>query len=514
MLDRHDVVGKGFEQFTGILSGAIARISALQLYAASFAWLSVLAWARPLSSPDEARYTDIPRWMVESGDWLLPRINGLPFVHKPPLYFWMEAGLMKVFGLSAFVARLPSLSAAILICICVYELVREFADERAAFWSVAVMVFNPLFYGSAQYADMNMLAASLITASLTCAVLATRCAPHQARRERVLWLCAYLAAGLGVLAKGLIGALLPGLIFVLYAGLRGQWPLLWRAVSIPGLLLFFATVAPWFAAMEYQLPGFAHYFFIFQHFTRYTTAEFNNPHGIWFYPVILFTGMVPWTIVSFPLWRQLLRTSPTRLSSLQILALIWLGVVVVFFSIPSSKIIGYMLPVVPAFAILVGPWIAERHDWLRAVAVGASLCVVGVVAAVLFQPQGTAVAAAQIRHQVRQGDKVVFYGDYYFDAALVLNRHAPTYVVADWTRPSKEMRDSVARQLTEGREFDQKSGQVLIGDAEFLALVNEADSLWVVVRHKPGTKPPAILDGLAVVVSQNGVTVLRKPPRT
>jgi hypothetical protein len=145
--------------------------------------------------------------------------------------------------------------------------------------------------------------------------------------------------------------------------------------------------------------------------------------------------------------------------------------------------------------------------------VGAILCVVGVVAALLFQPHGTSVAAAQIRHQVRQGDKVVFYGDYYFDAALALNRRAPTYVFADWTRPSKEMRDSVARQLTEGREFDPKSAQVLIGDAEFLALVGEADGLWVVVRHKPGTRLPPLLEGLSVVVSQKDVTILQKPPR-
>jgi hypothetical protein len=109
---------------------------------------------------------------------------------------------------------------------------------------------------------------------------------------------------------------------------------------------------------------------------------------------------------------------------------------------------------------------------------------------------------------------VAFYGDYYFDAALVLNRRTPIYVVADWSRPSTVMRDSVARQLTEGREFEEKRGQVLIGDAEFLALLREAEGLWVVVRHKPGTKLPPILDGLSVVVSQNGVTVLRKPPKT
>ena len=193
--------------------------------------------------------------MVESGDWLVPRINGLPFVHKPPLYFWMEAALIKIFGLSSFVARLPSLCASILICACVYRLVRDFKGERAACWSVAVLVFSPLFYGGAQYADLDMLVASLITATITCALVATRCGPREPRKEQILWLAAYAAAGLGVLAKGLIGVVLPGSVFVLYVAISGQWSFLWRAISFPGLVLFTGIVVPWFVGMEHKLPG-------------------------------------------------------------------------------------------------------------------------------------------------------------------------------------------------------------------------------------------------------------------
>lgn len=475
---------------------------------ASGLWLAALAWVRPLSSPDETRYTDISRWMAESSDWLIPRINGLPFVHKPPLYFWMEAALIKVVGLSAFSARVPSLCAALLICLCVYKLVRTFDGESAARWSLAALVFNPLFYAGAQYADLDMLVASLITASLCCALLAAHCEPGQARREFALWLAAYAAAGLGVLAKGLIGAVLPGGIFVTYAVFSGRWSLLWRALSVPGLAVFAALVVPWFVAMERRLPGFAHHFFIFQHFTRYTGNGFNNPHGAWFYPAILFAGMLPWTVATLPVWRDLARKWP-RLSTLEVAALSWLAVVVVFFSIPASKIIGYIFPALPAFAILVGPWVASRTHRFATLGVGACVCVLGVAAAAYFQPRGTLPAVQQVRAQIAKTDIVVFHGDYYFDAALALDRRSPIYVVANWSRASAEMRDNVARQLTEGREFEPPSGYVLIDEAAFKALAQASLGVWVVVRHRADAKPPAF-EGFSTVATAKGATVLLK----
>ena len=354
-----------------------------------------------------------------------------------------------------------------------------------------------------------MLVASLITVTITCAFVAMHCGPHEARKEQTLWLGAYAAAGLGVLAKGLIGVVLPGSVFILYVAISGQWSYRWRAISFPGLVLFTGIVVPWFVGMEHELPGFAHHFFVFQHFTRYTTAGFNNPHGIWFYPAILLGGMLPWTVASHGLWLGIVRKRPAG-ASLEALALIWLLVTVVFFSIPASKVVGYIFPALPAFAILVGPWIASRVDRLVTLGIGASLCVAGIAAALVFQPQGTLVTVAQIRHQIAPEDKVVFYNDYFFDAALTLDRTVPTYVLGDWSRPSIEMRDNVPRQLTEGREFDPQSGHVLIDAPEFIALSHEPGALWVVLLQKPGVKLPEIFEGLTVVAAGPRATVLYK----
>jgi Dolichyl-phosphate-mannose-protein mannosyltransferase len=497
-----------FAQMGRVLAISSRSVGWWPLLGACGVWLAALAWVRPLASPDETRYTDIPRWMVRSGDWLVPRIDGLPFVHKPPLYFWIEAAFIKAFGISALVSRLPSLGAAIVICACVHKLVNDCNGSRAALWSLAVLLFNPLFFAGAQYADLDMLVAATITLTVTCGFLATRCGLQQADKERALWLGAYATAGFGVLAKGLIGAVLPGLIFVLFVAVSGRWSLLQRAISIPGTLIFAAIVAPWFVLMEGKLPGFAHHFFVFQHFTRYTSTGFNNPHGVWFYPAVLVVGMLPWTVASLRLWPELWRTSLKR-DSLTIFALVWLTGVVVFFSVPSSKIIGYLFPVMPAFAILVGPWIAIQTDRLIGMAVGAGLCIVGVVAAAKLQAPAPPAAVAFAGGYMTADDKVVFYGEYYFDVALVLDRRTPTYVVADWSRHSSEMRDGVPRQLTEGREFDKRSGQVLIDERQFKALQEEPGRLWVVVRHRQGTSLPATVSNMKLIVEKGGLAILQ-----
>src|SRR5262245_65853611 len=139
--------------------------STTQLLIAASIWLAALAWVRHLALPDEGRYTDIARWMAGSGDWLIPRMNGLPFIQKPPLYFWLEAAAIGTVCASPFAARLVSLASGVLICVSVFWLVGRFVDEHAARWSLAALVFNPLLFGVAQYANLDLLIAGLVSST-------------------------------------------------------------------------------------------------------------------------------------------------------------------------------------------------------------------------------------------------------------------------------------------------------------------------------------------------------------
>ena len=183
---------------------------------------------------------------------------------------------------------------------------------------------------------------------------------------------------------------------------------------------------------------------------------------------------------------------------------------VVFFSIPRSKIVGYIFPALPAFAMLAGPWIAARADRRLTAAIGASVCLVLVLAATILQPRGAQPAAAAVRALIGPADTVVFHGRYFFDASLALNRRAPAYVVGDWSKRSDEMPDNVPRQLTEGREFDGRSGFVLIDEAAFGVLAGQPGTIWVVMRGNPAAPLPLAFAGFALAASSDGNVILRR----
>jgi 4-amino-4-deoxy-L-arabinose transferase-like glycosyltransferase len=473
-----------------------------RLMLATTLWLAAFAWLRPLALPDEGRYTDISRWMSVSGDWLVPRIDGLPFLHKPPLYYWLEAMAIGTFGASMLVARLVPLASATIICVCVFWLVRRFADEQAARWSVAVLALNPLFYGGAQFANLDMLVAAMITLTITLAVLAAR------GQGRLLWLAAYGAAALAVLAKGLIGVVLPGAVFVLWALLarRPDWML--KALSIVGIILFIAIALPWFYAVESTIPGFVRYFVVYHHFERFLAAGFNNQQGPWFYPAVLFVAMLPWTVASLPRWRSFYRErafGPT----LQNLGAIWFTVVLAFFSAPRSKLVGYILPALPAFALLIGPWMAQYSRRRVTATIGAAICIVAALVAAFTQQSGPVHAAAQVKSEMKSTDDVVFIGRYFFDVAVVLDRRRPIYIVGDWSQPSTEIPDNLRRQLTEGREFDPQAGYVLLGHARLEPLLQSERTTWVVAERQELVGVPG-LNKLTTVATERNFVVLRK----
>lgn len=491
-------------QTTSTVEALVARVlcGAARTSVAVATWLALLAWTRPLALPDEGRHADIARWMAESGDWLVPRIDGLPFLHKPPLYFWLEAATIKVLGITPFVGRIVPLVSGVAICACVFALVRRFHDDRAALWSVAILIFSPLLYGGSQFANLDMLVAALITATLTFAALAVH-----APGSRWLWLAAYVAAAFGVLAKGLIAVALPGLVFFIWAlaSRRPDWLL--RATSPMGLAAFLIIVLPWFIAVEQQFPGFAWHFFGYHHFDRYLHAGFNNPRGPWFYPVVVLVGLLPWTIGPLLHWRRAL-AMPTEHPSVKLLAVIWFVVVLVFFSVPRSKLIGYVFPLLPAFAIIVGPWFATHRHRLATAAVGATLCVGALLVAAHVAPTGPIGIAAKYKTSIAPDDHVVFLEGYMFDVAVTLDRRKAIYVTGDWSRRSVELPDDTRRQFTEGREFDPKAGSVLISREALHPLLMQSKPVWIWAEKAALTRYPE-LGELAIVATQGRFVLLR-----
>ncbi len=311
-------------------------------------WLGIAGSFRQLAIPDEGRYGDITRWMMETGDWLTPRINGVPFFHKPPLLHWMGGGLMEVFGVHVWVMRLVPVIAAMVMLIGMFWFVRRHADakhsQQLARTSVLILASSVLFYGSSQYINHDLLVAAWI--SLTVFALAD----YAITNTRASLYLGYTAAALALLSKGLIGVLIPGMILLPWLLAAGYWRRIPALLHPYGILLFAVIVTPWLYLVEQKYPNFTHYFFIEQQFDRFSSGGFNNVQPWPFYLVCLLVSFLPWLLLTGK--RFTWKPAGELLNKNIFMLLVWWAVsVTVFFSIPPSKLGGYILPAVAPIAI-------------------------------------------------------------------------------------------------------------------------------------------------------------------
>lgn len=482
---------------------------------AVFLWLAMLAWARPLMLPDEGRYVGVAWEMLRSHDWLTPTLNGLPYFHKPPLFYWITASSLSLFGLHELPARLASLMGAWLGAMALFLLVRKWSGERIANTSLLVLLCQPLFYVGAQFANLDMLVAGLITATVCLLADAALSIEHREPGSKAL-AGAYACAALGVLAKGLIGFVLPALVIGLWLVLRRQWRTLWALLWWPGAVIFALLAAPWFLAMHQRFPAFLDYFFVVQHFQRFAGSGFNNAQPLWFYPAALALLMAPWLPWLRPLLARAARGQAAP-APLRELWLAWIVVVVVFFSIPRSKLIGYVLPAVPPLAALMAEGIAAwkaragpRHaPWRMACSMTISLLTTfAVVTWLAMHPtRSTKPLAQDLRHAMAQGEHVVMLEDYYFDVPFYAGLKTPVAIVDEWDGAGAR-RDNWRKELADAGRFAPGVAHAVLQPAPGLVgyLCQQRHPVWIM-----GSTSSASRSGLPAsssVVAQQGETTL------
>jgi len=221
-------------------------------------WLAATAGLRPLLLPDEGRYAWVALEMLR-GDALVPTLDGLPFFHKPPLFYWLDIGAMRVLGVHPFSARFGSLAGALLLGATLFLFVRARYGLETARLALLVLATSPFYFLAAQYANHDMLVAGLITAAVLAFV---RGADAQAR-ERLAWtLAAWAACAFALLAKGLIGVVLPAIVVGGWLLAQRRWRDVVALLHPLGLALFALVAAPWMLAMQSRYPGFFDYFIV------------------------------------------------------------------------------------------------------------------------------------------------------------------------------------------------------------------------------------------------------------
>jgi 4-amino-4-deoxy-L-arabinose transferase-like glycosyltransferase len=347
-------------------------------------WFGTLG-IRPLYKADESRYGEISREMVASGDWVTPRLNGFKYFEKPPLQYWATAALFEVLGEHDWVARLWTALLGIAgIALTCYAGNRLFGPPIGAYAAV-VLAGSPLYVVLGQVNTLDMCVTFFLSAAIFALAL-----------ERPLWF--WIACALAVLSKGLIGIVLPGGAVVLYLLVRRDWSLIRRLRIVPGGVLFLAVAAPWFIAVSARNAEFAHFFFVQEHFQRFTTEMHQRVHPWWYFVAVLAAGIVPWLV---PLGHAAVRALRER-SAAELLLWCWAFVVFVFFSASSSKLPPYILPIFPALAVLVA-----RSLTPRLLQVQSGLLLIG------------SLAAAYAMHRYAAGGPYATYADWLVAAALI-----------------------------------------------------------------------------------------------
>jgi 4-amino-4-deoxy-L-arabinose transferase-like glycosyltransferase len=451
-----------------------------------FAWIVLGAWIRPLGMPDEGRYTGVAWEMVRSGQWLTPTLDGLPYFHKPPMFYWLTAISIKLFGTTELALRLASMLGATLISYAGFRLLKQWMSQTAAIWYLLVLGTLPYFYAGAQFANHDMLVASFIGAAIVFAADALLSADHD-RAWKGSMLAAWACIALGLLSKGLIGIVLPGSVIIVWLLLQRRWHWLGKLFWWPGPVLFALIAAPWFLLMQQKFPAFFHYFFIHQHFERFVDKSFDNIQPWWYFTAALALLGLPWSLL---LLAQL-RTAATNAaqSALRQLLWLWIVLIVVFFSMSASKLIGYALPAVPPVAMLAAAVIGRqtsqrvRHLATAVVVLTGVLLVSAVYVLGHESPYSSKPLGQAFRARAAAGEPLISLNVYRFDLPVYAQLQAPIPVLLDWSAPSVRTIDSWPRELADAARFDPAAGaRVLIHRNRLHEVLCAHPVTWVVTQ--------------------------------
>ena len=294
----------------------------------------------PLLDPDEGRNAEVAREMAQTNDYVLPQLDGLPYLDKPVVYFAAAAAMMELLGPTETAARLP----AYLFTIATFVVVIWFARRRwgrdAAWLAAVALATMPLVLAYARTTIFD----SALSLCTTLAILA-------------FWddrpVLAWAAIGLGAITKGPVAILIPLATLIPYALLTGR-PV--RRLFPPAGLGMFALVAlPWFIAVSVRIPEFPHYVFVRETFERVTTSRFHRTAPFWYYLPIVPVAAFPWIVPALARWKNwrwswlARRVNPNAQET--ILLVCWVLGPLLFFTLNQSKLPQYVLPLMPPFAL-------------------------------------------------------------------------------------------------------------------------------------------------------------------
>lgn len=316
-----------------------------------------------LIGADEPRYAQVAREMLDHHDWVTPILGGQPWLEKPPLYYWQAMIAYSLFGISDTVARIPSAFDATLLVAIVYLFFWKF--RRGVEIDGALITAScagVIGYARAASTDMPLAAAFGIGMLAWWAWRETS--------KRIYLALFYVFIALGMLAKGPIAPFLAGVIIVALAAVTRHWRLIPKTLWLPGIGIFCAVALPWYILVQLRNPQFFREFILLHNLERFSTNLYHHPEPFWYYVPVIAMALVPW--IAFVIaamvqpvsvwWAERASAGEDCELQFRIFACCWIVVPVVFFSFSKSKLPGYILPAVPAGAVLLTAYLFNKFE--------------------------------------------------------------------------------------------------------------------------------------------------------
>jgi len=310
-----------------------------------------------LIGADEPRYAQVAREMLERHDWITPTLGGVAWLEKPVLYYWETILCYRIFGVSDWAARLPSAGNATLMIFAVYFFLRRFRPgshlDGALITASAAGII-----GFARAASMDMP----LTAMFAIALLAWY-AWYESQNHSYL-AASYVFLALATLAKGPVAPFLAAVILGIFIAARGDYSLIRRTLWLPGIGLFLLIALPWYVMVEIRNSQFLRVFIFEHNLSRFGTNLYHHPEPVWYYLPVVLLALVPWTVLvlaslfeTLRAWWSEKREMLGSEDALNAFLVIWLLVPVLFFSVSQSKLPGYIVPALPAGALLLAEYV-------------------------------------------------------------------------------------------------------------------------------------------------------------
>jgi 4-amino-4-deoxy-L-arabinose transferase-like glycosyltransferase len=315
-----------------------------------------------LLGADEPRYAQIAREMLDRADWVTPTLLGKPWLEKPVLYYWEAMASFRLVGVSDQASRLPAALDAAFLIAAIYFFLRRFRPGSELDGAlIAASCAGVIGFAHAAATDMPL------AATFSIALLAW-CAFYESGRK--IYLAGfYVFLALGTLAKGPVAPALSAVIVFLFVAARRDWRAIWRTLWIPGVLLYLVLMMPWYVAVQLRNPGFFRFFILEHNLARFSQDVYHHRQPFWFYLPVFLLAMMPWSLVLVVAvveriresWPEKGKALVKRENSWPLFLFLWMLVPVIFFSASQSKLPGYILPAVPAGALLVAEYLAARR---------------------------------------------------------------------------------------------------------------------------------------------------------